>query len=375
MKKLFILLSAVALTTMVSCQKEPVVQNAEKTNFVVSIGADLTRAVESLYGGGIDPYYEDVTVYLIDGGSNAVGYEWSAAEIAAKTKSFEQIPAPAKVMIIVNKNQAALPIGVTKVSDIKTALNALAIAEQNQAAVTLDAADDKGNPVATYESVQQVTLIGETSTFTDGTNIDNHALKTCSVVLESLVSRFEIGTLKAGTGLESIEIEDVYINNWFETYAKGKSQAYIETTWPLTLGTPVNFTPAWATNEGNGAVTSGTDTKCYAYQVFAGKVPTIIFKVKGTLAENYQLADGSEVAPNRQFTGKYVTITGFTKDGGTTLTADDVAANKIFKVGLTDGGITIDVDKITDKPEKPKYDLNVSITIAAWTAENVTPVI
>lgn len=368
MKKLFILLSAVALTAMVSCQKEPVVQNAEKTNFVVSIGADLTRAVESLYGGGIDPYYEDVTVYLIDGGSNAVGYEWSAAEIAAKTKSFEQIMAPNKVMVIVNKNGVTLP-GIspdkTIFSEIETALKGFAIAGQNLSVKEVAAVDPNGNAIGKYESVKQVTLMGivDTPAPVGGTI-------TCPVTVKSLVSRFEIGTLKKGTGLESIVIENVYINNWFKTSAKGDDncQAYTELNWPF-----VNFTPAWATNEGNTGVTSGTDTKCYAYQVFAGKVPTIIFKVGGTLSNGYKLPDGTE-GTDGTFTGKYVTITGF-KAGENALTADDVAANKIFKVGLTDGGITIDVDKITDKPEKPKYDLNVSITIAAWTAENVTPVI
>ena len=47
--------------------------------------------------------------------------------------------------------------------------------------------------------------------------------------------------------------------------------------------------------------------------------------------------------------------------------------NKIYKMGLEDGGIEITPDKITDKPEMSKIDLIVGITIANWASSNVTP--
>ena len=42
-------------------------------------------------------------------------------------------------------------------------------------------------------------------------------------------------------------------------------------------------------------------------------------------------------------------------------------------MGLSDGGIEITPDDITDKPEKEKIDLIVAITVADWTEVTVTP--
>ena len=68
--------------------------------------------------------------------------------------------------------------------------------------------------------------------------------------------------------------------------------------------------------------------------------------------------------------GKYVTIKGF-KDGNKAIASID--AHKIYKMGLSDGGIEITPDDITDKPEKEKIDLIVAITVADWTEVTVTP--
>ena len=143
-------------------------------------------------------------------------------------------------------------------------------------------------------------------------------------------------------------------------------QNYNEITWPAT------FTPAWATDSYNAAVTSATGTKAYAYQVFSGNVvPHIIYKVSGTVSAGYKLADGTGDADNpTPFTGKYITVKGYCENGSLISHFDE---HKIYKMGLENGGIEITPEKITDKPEKAKIDLIVAVSVADWTVANVTP--
>lgn len=306
-------------------------------------------------------------VYLVDAGDNATGYEFSDAELSAKAKKFEGIVLPSKVIVIANQGDAALPTGKTTVGAIKNALNTLTVASQNKVAVDLTAADARGNAAGNYISVQQVTLYGETTTIDDMTDWDSHDAKKADVELKSLVSRFEVGTVKAGTGLTTLTVEDVYVNFFYKESGKTTDQSFTKTTWPLTLATPVAFTPAWATDAANAAVTSLAGTKAYAYQMFAGNlVPHIIFKVSGTVADGYKLSDGMTGA----FAHKYITITGY-KESGADITA--IEAHKIYKLGLTNGGIEITPEIITPEPEQEKIDLQVNITVADWTSAEVTP--
>lgn len=359
MKMKSIFLAAAAALTLASCAKDEPATTGNgdgKTNFVVTLpGAPSTYAVEDPQAAGqIAPVYADVTVYLVDGGDNVTVDAWTSAEITAKTKRYEQITAPAKVIVVANKGAADLKTGVTTVAQLQNKLKSLAIADQNKTAVgTL--------------SVQHVTLYGEQTTFTSVTETpgDGHDVKKAAVALKSYVSRFEVGTVKPGTGLDALTVEAVYLNYFYNTYEKNIATQYDDVTWP----TGALFMPAWATDNYNGDVTSNDDTKAYAYQVFAGDmVPHIIYKVGGTVADGYKLSDGT----TGNFTGKYITVKGC-KDAtaGTLLTA--IEAHKIYKMGLTDGGIEITPDKITDKPEKGKIDLIVGITVADWTVQNVTP--
>lgn len=364
MKPLFV--AALATMALASCNKDDATNtptgNREKTNFEVALpGAIDTYAVETPQAAGaITPLYNDVMVYLVDAGDNATGYAWSAEEIKAKSKRFEQITEPAKVIVVVNKGTATLPESATTTA-LTAALNAIAIADQNKASTNVAAEDDKGNAAGDYISAQQVTLYGEQTAFTDEAADDGHTLKKAAVELKSLVSRFEVGTVKAGTGLKSLTVEAVYVNYFYNEYGKTTKQAFTEVSWPA------SFTPAWATDNASGDVTSQDGTKAYAYQVFAGNmVPHIIYKVGGELADGYKLADGTEGT----FTGKYITVKGF-KEKGTAITS--IEAHKIYKMGLTDGGIEITPEEITDKPEKDKIDLIVAITVANWTETTVTP--
>ena len=363
-----------ALALLAACDKDAdsgVQIPAAKTNFEVSLpGALETYAVEDPQAAGqITPYYDNVTVYLVDAGGNATYYAWTNDEIKAKQKRFEQITEPAQVLVIVNSGSAILPTGTVPLSELTAAMMKSSVVDHNQIARTLAVEDAKGNAAGTYNSVQQVMLAGEQSVFTTETSDDGHTLKKASVELSSIVSRFEIGTVKKGTGLDALTVEAVYVNNFlnFNGGALNSTiQNYNEITWPAT------FTPAWATDSYNAAVTSATGTKAYAYQVFSGNVvPHIIYKVSGTVSAGYKLADGTGDADNStSFTGKYITVKGF-RDSGSLISA--IEAHKIYKMGLADSGIEITPDKITDKPEKAKIDLIVAVSVADWTVANVTP--
>ncbi|BFK94936.1 hypothetical protein [Alistipes sp.] len=363
-----------ALALLAACDKDAdsgVQIPAAKTNFEVSLpGALETYGVEDPQAAGqITPYYDNVTVYLVDAGGNATYYAWTNDEIKAKQKRFEQITEPAQVLVIVNSGSAILPTGTVPLSELTAAMMKSSVVDHNQIARTLAVEDAKGNAAGTYNSVQQVMLAGEQSVFTTETSDDGHTLKKASVELSSIVSRFEIGTVKKGTGLDALTVEAVYVNNFlnFNGGALNSTiQNYNEITWPAT------FTPAWATDSYNAAVTSATGTKAYAYQVFSGNVvPHIIYKVSGTVSAGYKLADGTGDADNStSFTGKYITVKGF-RDSGSLIS--EIEPHKIYKLGLEDGGIEITPDKITDKPEKAKIDLIVAVSVADWTVANVTP--
>lgn len=371
MKMKTFLVAALATMTLAACSKdgEPgTPAPAAKTNFAVSLpGALETYGVEDPQAAGqITPFYNDVTVYLMDAGGNMMGYAWSNDEIKAKQKRFEQVVEPSKVLVFVNTGSVSLPTGVVSYTALQTAYLSLAISEQNLAVKTLAAEDAKGNAAGSYNSVQQVALVGEQTTFTTETPDDGHTLKKAAVELQSLVSRFEVGTVKAGTGLDALTVDAVYINYFYNELELATTQQFTEVTWPA------SFTPAWATDAYNASVTSVAGTKAYAYQVFAGNlVPHIVYKVSGTVSAGYKLSDGTGDENNpTPFTGMYITVKGF-REGGTLLSSID--AHKIYKMGLENGGIEITPDKITDKPEKNKIDLIVAITVADWTVSNVTP--
>ena len=372
MKKLTKSLCALtALALLAACNKEAdsgAPAPAAKTNFAVSLpGALETYAVEDPQAAGqITPYYDNVTVYLVDAGENAVGYAWTDAEIKARQKRFEQIVEPAVVGVFVNSGSITLPTGPISLADLNVIMQTLAVADQNKPVKTLAAEDAKGNAAGDYLSVQQVTLLGEQSTFTTETSDDGHTLKKAAVELESLTGRFEVGTVKPGTGLDALTVEAVYINNFINDYGRSSVQSFTEATWPAT------YSPSWATDAYNAAVTSVAGTKAYAYQVFAGiMIPHIIYKVSGTVSAGYKLADGTGDADTpTPFTGKYITVKGYRENGSLISHAD---GHKIYKMGLENGGIEITPDKITDKPEKTKIDLIVAITVANWSVANVTP--
>ena len=259
-----------------------------------------------------------------------------------------------------------MPTGALSKYEFQDVIHAIAAADQNKAAKTLAAEDSKGNAAGTYGPIQQVMLFAQQDTFTTETPTVGHTLKKAAIELKSMAARFEVGTVKPGTGLDALTVEAVYLNNFYLDHGRLTAQEFTELTWPTV------YTPAWATDGYNAAVTSNAGTKVYAYQVLLGdKIPHIIYKVSGTVSAGYKLSDGTGDMDNpTPFTDMYITVKGF-REGGSLVSGLEI--NKIYKMGLEDGGIAITPDKITDKPEKNKIDLIVGITVADWTSSNVTP--
>lgn len=107
MKMKTVFVASLAAMALAACSKDAdsgAPAPAAKTNFAVSLPGNLeTYAVEDPQAAGqITPYYDNVTVYLVDAGENAVGYAWTDAEIKARQKRFEQIVEPTLVGVIVN---------------------------------------------------------------------------------------------------------------------------------------------------------------------------------------------------------------------------------------------------------------------------------
>lgn len=108
----------------------------------------------------------------------------------------------------------SLPTGAVSYTTLRTAYLSVAISGQNQAVKTLADEDAKGNAAGDYLSVQQVTLVGEQTSFTTETSDDGHTLKKPPWNSVRWVSRFDVGTVKAGTGLDALTVEAVYVNNF-----------------------------------------------------------------------------------------------------------------------------------------------------------------
>lgn len=108
MKKILKTLCALSIVVVLAACNEEAGSGAPapaaKTNFAVSLpGVPETYGVEDPQAAGqIAPYYNDVTVYLVDAGGNMVGHAWSDDEISSRQKRFEQIVEPSKVLVFVN---------------------------------------------------------------------------------------------------------------------------------------------------------------------------------------------------------------------------------------------------------------------------------
>lgn len=342
-----------AAVAFVGCSKSDDQGAAGNQTLVVNLPTEIsTRAVENpATAGSVTATLGNVHVFLMNGSSVKQYATFTAPEITAKQKEFTAVSDAINNVIVV----ANVPAGV----NISALGSAAAI--QNYA----------------YTVVSQQTALASLTLMGSGAaTVTTPGNKEANVALNSLVARFEIGTVVAGTGIAELNLKAVYINNYYTDNAKtavklhdSADAVWASTTGAWTSGNPTLTIPAYTeakyTDAGNATVTTA-GTKCYAYQVFAGSnIPHIVLLVSG----KYDTGYFNPAVANSEYFVQYVTFN-VLSNGATPITA--VAANKIYKVGVT-GGITINPEDLTDIPELGQVDLKVKVTVTPWTEENLTP--
>ena len=372
MKKILLATMAIA-TLFASCSKEPVEAQKGDDVIIVNLPDNVVsaRTVESQQYAAATITLTDVTVFLLNGNTVSRVETFSGSEITNKEKRIDNVASGVNNVIVVANIPSANTAAVQALTS-GTAIEAFAytVASQNTGIATVTRMG-KGTPMVDAGS-QIGTPTGNT-------------YKSVSVELTPLTARFEIGTVKEGVNVESVELIGVWINNYYTDGSKSTVKLHAEgdgvwVTSPATTGAAIAadpgavmmtnaYTESTYYNAANAAVNLTPSSHAYAYHVFAGSnIPHIILLVKG----KYETADASG---NQYFLG-YVTYTKLL-NGGTPITA--ITANTIYKIGLaavagdTTPGIVIDGDDITDKPEKPIFDLGITVTTTPWTVTSVTP--
>ncbi len=371
MKKVLFLAALAATVGFTACNKDngPEVNGSGDAVLMVKLPDNIvTRSVEASQGATTATVITDLVIFMTNEGGTVLRVEeLTGADLTAKYKRFEQVnPAIAKVLVVANIPTAGE----------KTTLKGL-----GTSALVKSFGFTAASQNATAGIEGQVLMGEATAVVTTPDPLDDgHIYKEAQVTLNALTARMEIGAVKAGTGIASVELVGVWVNNFYLTNGAADATKYLSDNacWdvtPLTSGSPAatdiftgftipTYTPSVYHNPANNTeVKVEAGSKVYAYQVFAGNLPHVILLVKGVYDENFY-EDGK-----KYFCG-FVTFTSY-KEGATTV--DAFAANTIYKIGTGATGIEITPENVTPEPELNAYDLFVNCIIAPWTEKNVTP--
>lgn len=368
MKKL-ILLAALAVTAgFTACNKEneSVSPSGKNSTLMISLpGNAVGRSVQDAVVTGTTTALTNVTVFLLNNDA-VVGdpVEFVSADITAKFKLIENVSSTVnKVLVLAN----------TPASEA-TAVKQLKFASQIKAYGFSIAEQNTGNGIAAKTHIGEAACVLDTP----GSN-DTPDLKKADVTLNALTARFEVGDVKKGEGVKSVELVGVWINGYYEDGSKEsvKTNGSDSPFWNLNASTGVATTafdnvqpstpyvPAAYYDAYSSDVKVEASSKVYAYHVFAGSnIPHVILLVQG----EYE-TEQTEGAGDKYFLG-FVTFSKFIYQGSPIAS---ITANDIYKIGVGATGITIDAKHITPKPELENFDLQVNVTITPWTEKNVTP--
>lgn len=317
-------------------------------------------SMENIFTNADPHYLDDVTVYLKYASEGFFTYAWTPAEIAARRKLIPNGGVPTLMFVAVN-GETLTNGQFANTTQFNTAYDAITIESQN-VPVTIQADDVNANIAGTYGTAQTAMIYGQTTDTSPHPTLEN--TRQAAVELSSAVSRFELGTVKAAIPAEltSVTVDAIYVNNYNTTLGLDNTVAINGLVWEANKPADGH----WSKTTGDGvSVTSYDGTMCYAFQIFPELVPHFIYEISGTLADGIQLGDGT----TGSFSGKYVSITGFSEVSA----ENPLERHTVYKVGLTDGGIPIDVTNITIMPEIGINALEVVITIAPWNEETLTP--
>lgn len=384
LNKIFI--AALAATTLfASCAKEnPSDTNTGTQTIMVKLPGNVAvRGVETPVANQFETPLNatEIRVFLLNGNNVVKTDKFVSGEIAGG-KLFEQAPASINRVIVVANYGSAY----------ETDFAAMTTASQIQNFAFTIASQNTGTGVNNSK-----TLIGDGTPVVNTTSplkpADAHTYKEVTIELKAITARIEVGDVKPGANLDEVELLGVWINNYYINGSKptpvltgdGSNGFHSETNpvWqtspavtsalsltPYAKPTIPAYTHTNYFTDGSASVNlTGTDVKAYAYHVFSGNVPHLILLVRG----KYTTPDED----GKQYFIGYVTFNKFLDDSSNEITAFE--GNQIYKIGVStegtsnSGGITIDGKDITPVPETSKFDLGVKVTVAPWTAVNVTP--
>ena len=393
MKKVnfFAMLAAAALMSGVSsCSNDDnvgeVPDNGDAT-LVIKLPSNVvgtgSRAIEDPVAGGSNAKtpLKNVSVFMLNAGAVIDTCTFTSDEMRDGYKRIEQVAATInRVIVVANIPTAADSTALYGYS------NAAAILSHPYSTASQNAEGGIANKVLVGDTI---TIAGATDPGTsDPNHAPGHTYMEANVTLDALTARFEIGTVRNGTGVAEVELLGVWINKFYKDgsrkIAEVINKASTDTCWvtdPLTFpGGGSELRAGWGNSVTMGpwdeleyhnvadtaAVKLEANSKVYAYQVFAGEnIPQLILLVRGKYATGY-----FNDATDQYFFG-YVTFTKFI-DGNNGEIAK-VEANTIYKIGVGTTGIVITPDIITPKPNLKDIDLGIKVKVAPWTEKTVTP--
>jgi hypothetical protein len=384
---LFFLTAAIACFT--GCMKSDA--EGEAATLIVKLpGCELTKAIDGQVPSSTTATLattDRVVVFLLNGTTVVgEGHLFTTDEITAKYKRFEMVSASVNRVVVVGKIPTTVDIAAFQaLTNYGAIVNyAYTLASQQ-----------------TGTGVQNLTIMGEGVPVVGGTDPGpfpaehetSHIYKEVTIALDALTARFEVGAVRAGVGIEQVELVAVFINNYWATNAKGALQSHPmgNTVFSITPTSGVSATPFstvtvtnaythpqfrdLANNDVATGVTLATGSRVYAYHLFAGQTPATPSSLKNGLPHlilliKGQYATGYYEGSNRYFLG-WVTFTQYRIDASTLVTT--IENNKIYKMGVGETGIVITPEIITPDPEMEEFDLGIAVTVTPWTAVTVTP--
>jgi len=335
-------------------------------------GNMTTRAIEDQVANNTTAaVFDNAEVFLTTStGAVVEQHSFSNTEITAGYKRIEQVAASVTNVVVV----ANIPSGDITAVRALTNINAIKAYPYTIASQNITPSGPGAVPI------DNKTLIGfgiYNPTAVDQ-NPDGHDYKEYDVTLDAITARFEIGAVVAGTGVAQVELVGVWINSFYADGSKAgvtrhpSSASYwgltatagVQSTAYGTVALSTPYVPIDYYNAANSGVNLASNSKVYAYHVFAGtNVPHLILLVKGEYSAGHY--DGSD-----KYFLKWYTFTKFF-DGGSPITSVD--ANTIYKVGVGSTGIVINDKDGADLPELEKFDLGIQVAVTAWTAKSVVP--
>lgn len=333
MKKM--LFGMLAVAVLASCNKEEnVVPQAEPQSLNIKLNLPQTRAVEDPITTGTQAVVKDMIVYFYktDGGAA------TPASRSLTTAEITEATGASGLKIVVNAD--------VKKASMKANLS-LASGSDN-AAVTLFQ-----NLGANFNNSVPMT--------SPQADIVSNAV---TLVPVPDMARVEVlGKITPVHGYESVKVNVVHLNNYYNTAQKATLQRYVSGNWDT-------FEPLMKDDLATGEVP--TD-KAAAYQIFPS-TNSVATHPHVVLELTIKPKGGAEA------TKRYITITKY-KDGTNALTSFE--GGKIYKLNLsslnhlftTDDGTENGnpVDPTDNEPELEKADLTINVTTYAWTSKDITP--